>query len=129
MSGKFLLDTNIVIAVFAADPAVLSHLAQVAEVYVSSIVLGELYFGAQHSGRMQQNLARIDAYGAGNVVLDCDTDTARQYGLIKKQLRAKGRPIPENDIWIAAIARQWSLTLATRDAHFGEVEKLQIELW
>ena len=42
---------------------------------------------------------------------------------------AKGRPIPENDIWIAAIALQYDLTLITRDTHFGEVDNLKVESW
>jgi tRNA(fMet)-specific endonuclease VapC len=41
----------------------------------------------------------------------------------------KGRPIPENDIWIAALAHQYSLTLASNDAHFREIENLQTETW
>ena len=105
MSGRYLLDTNIVIALFAGDAAVKNHLAVAAEVFVSSIVIGELCYGAQKSGRAKVNLARIDEFAANNVVLGCDTDTARRYGEIKNALRAKGHPIPENDIWIAAIAQ------------------------
>jgi tRNA(fMet)-specific endonuclease VapC len=44
-------------------------------------------------------------------------------------LRAKGHPIPENDIWIAAHAQQYELTLVTRDAHFSAVEGIGIEVW
>ena len=62
-------------------------------------------------------------------MLPCDTATAQQYGDIKNQLRAKGRPIPENDIWIAAIAMQYQLTLVARDGHFHEVDGLQVETW
>ncbi len=47
----------------------------------------------------------------------------------KGGLHEKGRPIPENDIWIAAIARQHDLTLVSRDVHFGEVENLKVESW
>lgn len=61
--------------------------------------------------------------------MTCDTGTAREYGLIKDQLRKKGRPIPENDIWIAAVARQKDFVLATRDAHFFEIENLEVENW
>jgi len=62
-------------------------------------------------------------------VLACDTETAREYGQIKNSLRAKGKPIPENDIWIAAIAIQYDLTLVTRDGHFTEIEGLATETW
>ncbi len=129
MSGKFLLDANIVIAIFAGEPSVREHLAQAAEVYVPSIVLGELYFGARKSARIAANVARVDSYAASSTVLDCTEGTAQEYGVIKKELREKGRPLPENDIWIAAIGRQWDLTLVTRDAHFSEIENLRLDVW
>ena len=129
MTGRDLLDTNIIIALFAQDSAVVEHLDGAEEVFVSSIVLGELYFGARKSGRAKENLARIEEFAVNNVVLGCDTETARYYGGIKNALREKGRPIPENDIWIAAIALQHDLTLITRDAHFGEVDNLKVESW
>jgi len=129
MSGRNLLDTNIVIALFAQDPAVVEHLDKAEEVFIPSIVLGELYFGARKSGRVKENLARIDEFAVSNVVLGCDTETARYYGEIKNSLREKGRPIPENDVWIAAIALQYDLILISRDAHFGEVDNLKVESW
>jgi len=129
MNGRFLLDTNIIIAFFAEDRSVREHMEQAEEVFVPSIVLGELYFGAWKSGRAGQNLERIDKFAARNTVLACDRETARHYGVIKNVLREKGRPIPENDIWIAAIARQYDLTLVTRDEHFREVGQLKVEVW
>ena len=127
MTGKVLLDTNIVIALFADEASVKQQLAIVGEIFIPSIVLGELYYGARKSARAEQNIARIDEFAAGNTVLLCDTTTARQYGVIKAQLRVKGKPIPENDIWIAAIAEQHQLTLVTRDSHFQHVDGLVIE--
>jgi len=129
MSGKFLLDTNIIIALFAGDASVKKNLAVASKVFVPVIVLGELYYGARKSGQMEKNLARIEKFEASIPVITCDTSTAREYGLIKDQLREKGRPIPENDIWIAAVARQKELVLATRDTHFFEIENLEIENW
>ena len=128
-TGRFLRDTNIVIALFANDAVVQQHLAAAQEVFVPSIVLGELYYGARKSVRMAENLARIDAFVASKTVLPCATATAQHYGDIKNQLRAKGRPIPEHDIWIAAIAMQYQLTLVARDGHFHEVDGLQVEEW
>jgi tRNA(fMet)-specific endonuclease VapC len=52
-----------------------------------------------------------------------------RYGDVKNRLRLKGRPLPENDVWIAALALQYGLTLVTRDAHFQEVENLQTVAW
>ena len=129
MSGRYVLDTNIVIALFANDTAVTSNLRNAQEVFVPSTVVGELYYGAQRSGRVKQNVAQIDSFRAANTILVCDGATASVYGIVKNELRKKGRPIPENDIWIAAIALQHNLTLVTRDAHFKEVDGLQIEAW
>jgi tRNA(fMet)-specific endonuclease VapC len=129
MSGRYLLDTNIVIALFADESAVKERLGEAEEVFVSSIVLGELYYGARKSTRVAENTARIDDFAVRNVVLGCDTETARRYGAVKEGLRQKGRPVPENDVWIAAMALRNDLTLVARDAHFREVEGLRVEAW
>jgi tRNA(fMet)-specific endonuclease VapC len=129
MSGKVLLDTNIVIALFAKEAVIQQSLAEVDEAFVSSIVLGELYYGAQKSSRVEANIARVNMFAAANAILVCDTATAQHYGAIKNHLRAKGHPVPENDIWIAATAKQHQLTLVTRDEHFQAVEGLLVEQW
>ncbi len=129
MSGRFLLDTNIVIGLFEHDKSVTEGLKQADEVFIASTVLGELYFGARKSGHVKANLDRIDDFAAHSTILGVDIETARRYGEIKHKLREKGRPLPENDIWIAAIALQHGLKLATRDDHFREIEGLQIEGW
>src|SRR5215210_6030881 len=129
MNGRYLLDTNIVIAIFANEAVVHQQLAGAGEVFVPSIVLGELYYGAQKSARIASNVTRVDEFAANNTVLVCDTETARQYGQIKSELRAKGRPIPENDIWIAAVTTQHQLALITRDGHFNNVDGLLLEVW
>ena len=129
MNGRFLLDTNIVIAIFSNDKSVMEPLEMAEEVFVPIIVLGELYFGAQKSKKVGRNLTRINEFAQSSSVLICDTETSRQYGEIKNFLRAKGRPIPENDIWIAAIAKQHELTLISRDDHFKEIEDFLTSTW
>ncbi len=124
-----MLDTNIVIALFADEAIVKENLAQASEVFIPSIVIGELCYGARRSGRIEANLARIDELVASSTILVCDAETARHYGEVKNKLRLKGRPLPENDIWIAALALQHDLILVTRDAHFQEVENLQTVGW
>ncbi len=129
MSGRFLLDTNIIIALFGNDASVKNRLVNADEVFISSTVLGELYFGAQKSKHIKKNLSRIEDFASSNAVLPCDTDTARFYGVIKKRLLEKGQPIPENDIWVAAVACQHGLIVVSRDGHFNEVENLKFETW
>ena len=129
MSGRYLLDTNIIIALFASEASVMQSLNQADEVFMPSIALGELYYGAGKSRRFEGNAGRIEALIVNSVIVECDANTARQYGDVKNRLRLKGRPLPENDVWIAALALQYGLTLATRDAHFQEVENLQTVAW
>ncbi|ARA93624.1 VapC toxin family PIN domain ribonuclease [Rhodothermaceae bacterium RA] len=129
MNGRLLLDTNIVIALFAGEAAVVEPLMAAHEVFIPSIVLGELYYGAHRSTRVSENLDRITRFAAASQILPCDADTARWYGQIKQRLRARGRPIPENDLWIAALTRQHNLTLITRDRHFSDVDDLPVVAW
>ena len=129
MPGRFLLDTNIVIALFRPETAVEDRLKQATEVYLPAIVLGELYFGARNSRHIRQNITRIEQFATHNEVIVCDTDVAREYGAIRKELQDKGRPIPDNDIWIAAVARLHRLVLVSRDGHFQEVANLLLEVW
>jgi tRNA(fMet)-specific endonuclease VapC len=62
-------------------------------------------------------------------VLYIDEETTFSYGAIKTALRKKGKPIPENDIWIAAIVLRHNLTVVTRDKHFKEIDGLVIKHW
>lgn len=129
MSGRYLLDTNIIIALFANDIAVNNQLGNAEEIFIPSVAIGELFYGARKSGRSPANLERIEEFIARNTVIGCDVETARKSGEVKNRLRLKGRPLPENDIWIAAIAIQYNLIIVTRDAHFQEIENLQTEAW
>jgi tRNA(fMet)-specific endonuclease VapC len=127
MAGK-LFDTNAVIAFQAGETAIV-ELFVASTVLVPAIAMGELYYGAYKSGRVSANLKVIDEFAESNRILVCDGATAKQYGRIKLGLKVKGRPIPENDLWIAAIALQHGLTLVTRDEHFKQVDGLSVETW
>lgn len=129
MNGKHRLDTSIIVALFKNDEAVRSQIASAPEVFVPSIAVGELYYGAQHSAQVERNVAQVREFAANSAVLACDLVTAEHYGQIKNELKTKGRPLPENDVWIAAIASQHSLTVVTRDQHFGVIDGLQLEEW
>jgi tRNA(fMet)-specific endonuclease VapC len=129
MSGRFILDTNIVIAIFSGETSIKEHLLKADEVFISSTVLGELFFGAFKSKLSKTNLKRISDFADSISILICDKDTAYQYGIVKNKLLEKGKPIPENDIWIAAVAMQNNLILVTRDNHFSEIDDLKYEKW
>lgn len=131
ISHRYLLDTNAVIGVIEEDPATLAAIdtTRAEPLLVSATVLGELYFGARKSARVEENTRRIETFASEADVLPCDENTARHYGEIKDALRRKGRPIPDNDIWIAAVALQHDLVLVSRDSHFDHVEGLRLERW
>ena len=97
--------------------------------FLASPSVGELYYGAQKSDKIRENLHKINTFVENHIFLPCDLETAQWYGIIKERLRRKGRPIPNNDLWIAAIAMQHGLILVTRDSHFDQVESLQTEYW
>ena len=127
MSGDVLLDTNVVNALFNRDPAVVQRIVAAPTAYLPVIVIGELCFGAQKSAHLATNLQRIGDLISRTNVLPCDQNTAFVYGQLKQQLRAQGTPIPENDLWIAAITQQHGLTLLSRDVHFRQVPGIALE--
>lgn len=128
-NGRFLLDTNIIIALLEGDGAVLDHLEQAAEVFIPAIALGELFFGAAKSSRASENTDKVARFAAGRAIFPCDLDVAREYGRLKHRLKERGRPLPENDIWIAATATLHGMVLVTRDRHFQEVDELALADW
>jgi tRNA(fMet)-specific endonuclease VapC len=127
MNGKYLLDTNIVIALFQGEQSILDKLNQIKNVFIPSIVVGELYFGVFKSAKIKENVARINEFALKNEILSCDQHTAKIYGEIKAGLKSIGKPIPENDIWIASVALQYNLILITRDSHFNYISGLSLE--
>jgi len=82
MTGKFLLDTNIVIALFGGDSTVKQRLEKAAEVFLPSIAAGELFFGAYKSTRIEQNLALLEEFIAHCPILNCDVGSSRTLEVI-----------------------------------------------
>lgn len=128
-----LLDTNHAIAHLNGDPRLALHLgtAKLAgdTFALTTTVLGELFYGAQSSQKVADNLAKLAAFAASVTVYEFDTAAASEFGKIKAEQRAKGKPIPTADAQIAAVARLQSLTVLTNDAHFQTVDGLTVENW
>lgn len=130
MAGDALLDTNIVIGFLSDIEGTQARLsAKYQRVVVTTTVLGELIYGAMNSTRIDENLARIEELMTELAVLMLDGATAYEYGRVKQSLRAKGRMIPDNDLWIAAAAIQNRLTLVTKDRHFESVDNIDLDMW
>ena len=94
MNGRFLLDTNIVIAIFAAEPAVLQRVATIDEVFVPAIALEELYLRDAKCRRVPRRTSKASTTSPQRMaILGSDRATARHYGPDLDDLRVKGRPI------------------------------------
>ena len=104
--------------------------ARAGDLYVSTVVLGELHCGALVSQRVEKNLAVLGEFVAGVEVVAFDQQCARVYGEICAALLCAGRPTGEKDALIAAIARTHGATLVTHNTrHFQHIENLQLEDW
>jgi tRNA(fMet)-specific endonuclease VapC len=90
-NGRFLLDTNIIIALLEGDGAVLDHLELAAEVFIPAISLGELFFGAAKSSRALENTEKVAQFAAGRAIVPCDLDVAREYGRLKHRPKRAGQ--------------------------------------
>lgn len=130
MSGnRGLLDTNVIIDFFSGDEKVVKQVNKLQQVCITSVVLGELYIGINRVINKSKHLKKLNSFLQLCMVLDVDAETAKHFGEIVAELYKKGKPIPTNDVWIAASARQYDLTLITRDKHFEEVAGLSLKYW
>ncbi|MBI4024781.1 MAG: type II toxin-antitoxin system VapC family toxin [Verrucomicrobia bacterium] len=129
MNGDVLLDTSVVIPYFKKDAAIGRQLKGGHVLYLPSVVLGELYCGAYHCVHRAKPLAEIKNFLNAVGVLPVGETTSDHYGQIRAALTKAGTPIPENDIWIAALAQEYQLPLATRDQHFSLVAGLTLLIW
>ena len=128
--NEILLDTSVVVAHLRGDINVLALTTTTeTSLFISLVVLGELYKGALSSTRPEHNRHRVDDFLSIAGLLHPDSATAEVYAKVAVQLKRKGHPIPENDVWIAAVALECNMPLATRDAHFQEVEGLKLIGW
>ncbi len=111
MNGDYILDSNIVIEIFRNDVETIEKVSQLRTIYIPVIVLGELYYGANKSSQTPKRTVEIEQLKRRVSLLNVTEKTAENYGKIKDKLRQKGKPIPENDIWIAAIAKETGLPI------------------
>jgi tRNA(fMet)-specific endonuclease VapC len=129
----YMLDTGISSYIMKrTDTAVLRRLERVAvaDVCISAISKAELAYGIEVSPRRKQDQAALDAYLRYVAVLDFPGEAAVDYGLIRADLKTRGKMIGANDLLIAAHARSLGLTLVTHNTReFGRVQGLKMENW
>ena len=123
---KLLLDTNRLSDALSEVAEVLDCLETAEEVHVPVVALGEIRSGFLRGRRSAANETRLQwlLSQTGVSTLPIDPPVSHRYAEIHRVLRARGRPIPTNDLWIAALALTHGLVLYTRDAHFAAVPGL-----
>ena len=113
-----ILDTNGLSALAEGESGLEPLLRRAAQVAIPVIVLGEYRYGISQS----RNHIHYEQWQAEYLpsfrILDVDERTAISYSTVRRELKKSGTPIPSNDVWIAALCRQHSLPLLSRDRHF-----------
>ena len=123
---KVLLDTNAYSGMMRGDESVVHHIVKAQQILLSSIVAGELLFGFSQGARLKKNLAELETFldNPSVSLLPVTMTTADRFGRIAVALRTKEKPIPTNDIWIAAHAFEAGVDLLSFDIHFGHIDGL-----
>ncbi len=123
---RIAIDTNIYTSFKVNDQSVVETFRDCDLIGVDITVIAELFSGFSLGDKEKKNRQELEEFlNSPRVeVLLHDLETADYYALIVKRLKAKGRPIPTNDIWIAANAMKHGLALYSFDNHFEEIEGL-----
>jgi tRNA(fMet)-specific endonuclease VapC len=124
-----ILDTNALSAFADGEATVGDVLRLQPRAAIPVIVLGEFRYGIAGSRHRTAYEAWLDAALPAFDVLAVDEVTAHAYAELRVALKRAGRPIPANDVWIAAIALQHGLPVLTRDEHFDAVPGLERRAW
>ncbi len=126
---QIFIDTNAYAQLLKGSDEVLNILANVDEVYMSVIVLGELYSGFRGGIKYDENIKVLHDFLNDPIVkvLDLKEESSEIFGKIKHELKIKGTPIPINDIWIAAQCIEMGAVLISYDLHFKLIP--QVRLW
>jgi len=120
------IDTNIAIALLNNKPIIYSTLNKFDIIYLPITVCGELLFGAKNSKLSIKNTKHYIEFIESCELLDSNLVVAQNYASIRLQLKEKGKPIPENDIWISAICITNNIPLFTLNKHFNYIENLKV---
>jgi predicted nucleic acid-binding protein len=126
MMHRVLIDTNAYVQLLAGSTRIAAILARSEAVLLSAVVIGELldgFRGGSQEERNREELARFRGKSRTEVAPITDA-TAEWFAMIKQQLRRKGKPIPTNDVWIAAACMERGAALVSIDRHFKEIEGL-----
>jgi len=129
VNGKLAVDTNAVIAYREAVFDVCTLIDRTDLLYLPAIVLGELVYGAINSTKPVKNEQDITVFANNSIIMPVDEAVAIRYAKVRHELKKKGTPIPENDIWIAALCLEQDIPLLSNDGHFKNVQGLDVIGW
>jgi len=123
---RIAIDTNIYTSFKSNDRTVIEAFRDCDFIGVDIAVVAELFSGFSLGSKEKRNRQELEAFLNSPRVelLQHDLETAEYYALIVKRLKARGRPIPTNDIWIAGNTMKHGLALYSFDSHFEEIESL-----
>jgi tRNA(fMet)-specific endonuclease VapC len=124
-----IVDTNGFSAMAEGEPALEPILREAAQLAVPVIVLGEYRYGITQSRDRAYYERWLSEYLHSFRILEIDETTTVFYSAVRVELKKTGKPIPSNDIWIAALCRQHSLPLLSRDRHFDTVRGITRIAW
>ena len=128
-SGRLSVDTNAVIAYREGIPTVCAFVEGADLLFLPVVVLGKLLYGALNSAKPQKNEQITHKFSAQSIPVPIDDAIAIRYATVRLQLKKIGRPIPENDIWVAATCLELGVPLLTRDGHFDHIHDLEVINW
>ena len=124
-----MVDTNALYAAADDDPAVVAILARAEQMAIPVVVLGEYRYGIAQSRHRASYENWLSGLLNDCLVLDINEPTTHHYAEIVLELKRAGKPIPTNDLWIAALCRQHALPLLSRDRHFDAVAGMKRIGW
>jgi predicted nucleic acid-binding protein len=124
-----ILDTNAISALAEQDKALTDLVEAAPRIAVTIISLGEYAFGISQSRHRAELKAWLDALLLKVDVLLLEQKTLPFYAEVRGRLKVAGTPIPANDCWIAALAQQHRLPIASQDRHFDSVKGIQRIGW
>ena len=124
-----ILDTNALSAYLDRTAEAVEMVSEARELAIPVIVVGEFAFGIAQSRHREAYERSLQRMLDRCTVLDIGIETARHYAAIRLELKSAGRPIPSNDLWIAALSRQYAIPVMSRDSHFDFVGGLRRRSW
>lgn len=129
--NRIILDTSAYSAFLKGNKEIKLAVQEADEIFLNPVILGELLSGFVRGRAEKRNRAILKEFldSPRVMVIDIDGETSERYAVILNYLRAKGTPIPTNDLWIAASTMQYGLKIVTTDSHYLKLPQIIAEYY